>query len=193
MEFINLKSNKGEPLEGLFYTIPNVFFDERGYFLESWNSNLLNNYLGKELDFTQDNISKSKKNILRGLHYQVNPKSQSKLVRCISGSIFDVAVDIRINSKTFGQWAGLKLSEENKFQLLVPEGFAHGFLSLEENTIVYYKTSRIWDKNSERTIIWNDENIGISWPLNDNIPILSSRDKTAISLLEAIHLKDIFY
>ena len=114
MEFVKLKSNKGEFLEGLIHIIPDVFNDDRGYFLESWNSKKINEFLGKELIFTQDNISQSKKNVIRGLHYQMNPSPQEKLIRCLSGSIFDVAVDIRKNSKTFGQWAGLEISEKNK-------------------------------------------------------------------------------
>tara|TARA_B100000242_G_scaffold293283_1_gene270918 strand:+ start:830 stop:1411 length:582 start_codon:yes stop_codon:yes gene_type:complete len=193
MEFVKLKSNKGEFLEGLVHIIPDVFNDERGYFLESWNSKKINEYLGKELIFTQDNISKSKKNVIRGLHYQMNPSPQEKLIRCLSGSIFDVAVDIRKNSKTFGQWAGVEISEKNKFQLLVPEGFAHGFLSLAEDSILYYKVTNLWDKKLEKTIKWNDKNIDIQWPLSTNIPLISAKDKSGISLEEAIKLKYIFF
>ena len=165
MEFIKLKSNKEEIIEGLIKIIPDVYNDERGYFLESWNENNLNKFLGREIKFTQDNVSKSKKNVIRGLHYQIEPNPQSKLIRCLSGSIFDVAVDIRINSKTFGQWAAIELSEQNKFQLLIPEGFAHGFLSLENDSILYYKTTNKWVKELERTILWNDKEIDILWPL----------------------------
>ena len=192
MKCLNLKSNKGELMLGLIKIIPDVFSDERGYFLESWNSKNLNKNLNKELIFTQDNISKSKKNVIRGLHYQIEPNPQAKLVRCISGSIFDVAVDIRKNSKTFGQWTGIELSEVNKFQLLIPEGFAHGFLSLEDDSILYYKTTNNWNKSLERTIIWNDKDINITWPLNSISPILSNKDINAVSLSEAIKLRDIF-
>ena len=193
MEFINLKSNKGETLDGLIHLIPDIFCDNRGYFFETWNSEKLNQYLGKELLFVQDNISKSRKNVIRGLHYQIPPMPQAKLVNCISGSIFDVVVDIRFKSRTFGQWAGLTLSEQNKYQLLIPEGFAHGFLSLEEDSIIYYKTTNRWEKNLEKAINWNDKKIDISWPLKDKDPIISDKDKKAISLLEAIKLRDIFY
>ena len=193
MEFVKLKSNKGEFLEGLIHIIPDVFNDDRGYFLESWNSKKINEYLGKELIFTQDNISKSKKNVIRGLHYQMNPSPQEKLIRCLSGSIFDVAVDIRKNSKTFGQWAGLEISEKNKFQLLVPEGFAHGFLSLAEGSILYYKVSNLWDKKLEKTLKWDDKSIDIKWPLSTNFPLISTKDKSGFSLEEAIDLKYIFF
>ena len=193
MEFVKLKSNKGEFLEGLIHIIPDVFNDDRGYFVESWNSKKINEYLGKELIFTQDNISKSKKNVIRGLHYQMNPSPQEKLIRCLSGSIFDVAVDIRKNSKTFGQWAGLEISEKNKFQLLVPEGFAHGFLSLAEGSILYYKVSNLWDKKLEKTLKWDDKSIDIKWPLSTNFPLISTKDKSGFSLEEAIDLKYIFF
>ena len=192
MELINLKSNKGEIIDGLLYISPDVFNDERGYFLESWNESNLNKFLGREIKFTQDNISKSKKNVIRGLHYQIKPNPQAKLIRCLSGSIFDVAVDIRINSKTFGQWAGIKLSENNKFQLLIPEGFAHGFLSLENDSILYYKTTNKWHKELERTILWNDKEIDILWPLLNQTPIISQKDANAISLSDAIKSNDIF-
>tara|TARA_B100000212_G_C27308829_1_gene504822 strand:+ start:494 stop:1072 length:579 start_codon:yes stop_codon:yes gene_type:complete len=192
LEFIKLKSNKGEIIDGLIQIIPDVYNDERGYFLESWNNNKLNKFLGREIKFTQDNISKSKKNVIRGLHYQIKPNPQAKLIRCLAGSIFDVAVDIRINSKTFGQWAGIKLSEKNKFQFLIPEGFAHGFLSLENNSIIYYKITNKWVKELERAIVWNDKEIDILWPLPDKDFILSQKDENAFSFSEAIKLNDIF-
>lgn len=192
MKVLNLKSNKGENIEGLIKIVPDVYYDERGYFLESWNSKNLNKYLSNKFIFYQDNLSKSRKNVIRGLHYQIEPNPQVKLIRCISGAVFDVAVDIRKNSKTFGQWTGLELSEKNKFQLLIPVGFAHGFLSLEEDSILYYKTTNNWDKDLERTIIWDDKGIDIKWPLNGITPILSNKDKKAVSLSDAIKLKDIF-
>ncbi len=191
MKFTNLKSSRGEILDGLLQIIPDVFDDERGYFLEGWNESKLNKYIDKKLIFTQDNISKSKKDVIRGLHYQIEPRAQAKLVRCIYGSVFDVAVDIRKSSKTFGQWAGIVLSEKNKFQLLVPEGYAHGFLSLENNSIIYYKATSNWDKSLERSIIWNDPKINILWPLK-NSPIINTKDKNAITLEKALNLKEIF-
>ena len=192
MEFNYLKGNTGEILEGLIKIKPDIYNDERGYFYEGWNSKKLNQHIEKDLVFKQDNISKSKKNVLRGLHYQLPPTPQSKLVRCISGSILDVAVDIRKSSKTFGKWTAIKLSEENKFQLFIPEGFAHGFLSLQDNSIIYYKTSNNWDKNLERTIKWDDEDIKIFWPLKKIKPLISEKDKKGISLKEAIKLEEIF-
>ena len=191
MDFINLKSNRGEILDGLIKIVPDVFNDERGYFLEGWNESKLHQYLGKKLIFTQDNISKSKKDVIRGLHYQIQPQAQTKLVRCIHGSVFDVAVDIRKSSKTFGQWGAIELSEKNKFQLLVPEGYAHGFLCLEDNSIIYYKITKKWNKNLERALIWNDPEINISWPLKTNASI-STKDNKANTLKEAIDSKDIF-
>ena len=171
---------------------PNIYNDSRGYFYESWNKENFDSIIKDEVTFYQDNHSSSSKGVIRGLHYQIEPNPQAKLIRCIVGSIFDVAVDIRKDSKTFGQWSGLELSEVNKFQLLIPEGFAHGFLSLEENSILYYKTTNNWNKSLERSIIWDDKDINIKWPLKSIPPIISNKDINAVSLSEAIKRKDIF-
>ena len=161
---------------------PQIFKDHRGYFLESYKNNIFRE-ADIKVDFVQDNISKSTKGTLRGLHYQkVQP--QAKLVKCIYGTILDVAVDIRTNSKTFAQYVAVKLSEDNHKQMYVPEGFAHGFLVLSEEAIVYYKCSTYYHKQSERGIIWNDPQIGINWGIKD--PILSNKDKDQPKLTSLI-------
>ncbi len=164
---------------------PKVFSDERGFFLESYKkSDFVRNGIDK--DFVQDNHSRSVKGVLRGLHYQLPPKAQGKLVRCIRGKIFDVAVDIRKNSPTFGKWVGVILSEENKYMLYVPEGFAHGFLTLSDTAEVLYKTTSEYAPELDRGIIWNDPRINIDWPLDDieNI-LLSDKDKNLPLLKDA--------
>ena len=159
-------------LEGLLILQPEVFADERGYFLETYHT-LRYRDAGIETSFVQDNLSFSKKNVLRGLHFQKS-QPQAKLVQVISGEIFDVAVDIRPGSATFGKWAGVMLSEENKRQLLVPEGFAHGFCVLSESARVAYKCSTLYNPGDEGGILWSDPEIGIDWPIKD--PILSPKD-----------------
>ncbi|WP_248928722.1 dTDP-4-dehydrorhamnose 3,5-epimerase [Paenibacillus hamazuiensis] len=171
-------------LPGVLIIEPKVHQDNRGFFMESYSQ--------KEFDknklnynFVQDNHSLSVElGVLRGLHYQLNPKAQTKLVRCISGSIYDVVVDIRKNSATFGCWFGIELSAINKRQLLVPKGFAHGFCTLEKNTEVVYKVDEYYDPQMDRGIYWNDPDIGISWPLNYP-PILSEKDSKLPRLMEA--------
>lgn len=153
---------------------PKVLGDDRGFFLESFNQTRFEEATGRKVDFVQDNHSKSTKNVLRGLHYQIQ-RPQGKLVRVVAGEIFDVAVDIRKNSPTFGKWVGQSLSAENKSQLWVPEGFAHGFLVLSESAEVLYKTTDYWFPAHERCIAWNDPTLGIQWPLQ-TIPILSAKD-----------------
>ncbi|HGG8989558.1 TPA: dTDP-4-dehydrorhamnose 3,5-epimerase, partial [Enterobacter asburiae] len=143
---------------------PKVFGDERGFFMESFNQKTFEDAVGQKIDFVQDNHSKSSKGVLRGLHYQKEPYAQGKLVRCVAGAVFDVAVDIRNNSPTFGKWVGVHLSAENKRQLWIPKGFAHGFLTLEDNTEFLYKTTDYYHPESEGSILWNDEQIGINWP-----------------------------
>ncbi|WP_049008289.1 dTDP-4-dehydrorhamnose 3,5-epimerase [Enterobacter cloacae] len=157
---------------------PRVFGDERGFFMESFNQKIFEDAIGQKIDFVQDNHSKSSKGVLRGLHYQKEPYAQGKLVRCVAGAVFDVAVDIRKQSPTFGKWVGVILSAENKRQLWIPEGFAHGFLTLEDNTEFLYKTTDYYHPESEGSILWSDEDIGINWPEEDNI-ILSNKDKNA--------------
>ena len=159
-------------LEGLLILQPRVYADERGYFLETYHA-LRYGDAGIETSFVQDNLSFSKKNVLRGLHFQIS-QPQAKLVQVISGAIFDVAVDIRPGSPTFGKWAGMVLSEENKRQLLVPEGFAHGFCVLSESAHVAYKCSTFYNPGDEGGIRWSDPEIGIDWPIKD--PILSQKD-----------------
>lgn len=182
-------------IDGPLVLTPQTFFDERGFFFESWNERSFINTLkentkffdlNSSITFVQDNQSLSKKNILRGLHYQIKPFDQGKLVSCIKGEIFDVIVDLRKESKTFGKWAGIYLSEKNFNQIWIPSGFAHGFYSLKDQTRVLYKTTNFWNKDSERTILWNDPNINICWPTNGLSPSVSNKDKEGSLLIEII-------
>ena len=161
---------------------PHVFEDDRGFFFESYN---LKDFEKQGIDntFVQDNHSRSAKNVLRGLHYQIK-QPQGKLVRCVVGEVFDVAVDIRKSSETFGQWVGVNLSAENKRQFWVPEGFAHGFLVLSDYAEFLYKTTDYYAPEHERSIIWNDPDLAIDWPMKGE-PNLSEKDKQAILLKEA--------
>ncbi|MBG9544833.1 dTDP-4-dehydrorhamnose 3,5-epimerase [Cytobacillus firmus] len=171
-------------LDGVVILEPNVFGDHRGWFMETYNkSNLAE--AGINIEFVQDNQSFSAaKGTLRGLHYQLNPKAQTKLVRCTKGAIYDVAVDIRKGSSTFGKWFGLELTEENKKQLLIPKGFAHGFMTLTEDVEVQYKVDELYAPECDRGIIWNDPEIGIEWPMEVK-PILSAKDEKAPVLKDA--------
>ncbi len=153
---------------------PKVFGDERGYFFESFQQEKFNDFVGKETRFVQDNESKSSKNVLRGLHFQAPPFAQGKLVRVIKGAVLDVAIDIRQNSPTYGKHVALTLSEENKNQLFIPEGFAHGFLTLEDNTIFQYKCTNYYAPQSEQSILWNDFTLNIYWGIEN--PLLSQKD-----------------
>ncbi|HHD0685804.1 TPA: dTDP-4-dehydrorhamnose 3,5-epimerase [Citrobacter freundii] len=153
---------------------PKVFGDERGFFMESFNQKLFEEIVGRKVDFVQDNHSSSSKGVLRGLHYQLPPYAQAKLVRCVVGEVYDVAVDIRADSPTFTKWVGVKLSAENKRQLWIPEGFAHGFLVLSETAEFVYKTNNYYKKEYERGIIWNDPAFNIKWDIE--IPNLSAKD-----------------
>ncbi|MEM0061300.1 MAG: dTDP-4-dehydrorhamnose 3,5-epimerase [Fervidicoccaceae archaeon] len=175
-EFVRLK------IPDVILIKPKAFSDSRGYFMETYKESDFLAY-GINAKFKQDNQSKSSKYVLRGLHYQLEPYAQGKLVRVITGSIFDVAVDLRKGSPYFGKWVGVKLSEENKRALWIPEGFAHGFLSLEDNTIVVYKVTNEYNKESEAGILWNDPDIGIKWPYDK--PILSDKDSKNPTLKEA--------
>jgi dTDP-4-dehydrorhamnose 3,5-epimerase len=165
---------------------PKVFGDERGYFFESFNQAAFNQAIGYEVQFVQDNHSKSQKGVLRGLHYQLPPKAQGKLVRVVQGEVFDVAVDIRKDSPTFGQWVGVILSAENKRQLWIPAGFAHGFITLSESAEFLYKTTDYYAPEYERCIAWNDPEIGINWQL-DQTPVLSDKDQQGVSLESIIN------
>lgn len=171
-------------LKGIFVVEPAVHGDHRGWFMETYSDQSLEE-AGFILDFIQDNQSFSAtKGTLRGLHYQMEPRAQTKLVRCTKGAIFDVAVDIRKGSPTFGKWFGIELSEENKKQLLVPKGFAHGFMTITENAEVQYKVDEVYSPSDDRGIIWNDPTIGIKWPI-DIEPVLSRKDEKALLLKDA--------
>lgn len=160
---------------------PKVFGDERGFFYESYNHKNFEQAVGKEVNFVQDNHSKSTKGVLRGLHFQKAPYAQGKLVRCVVGEVFDVAVDIRENSDTYGQWVGIVLSAENKRQLWIPEGFAHGFLVLSETAEFLYKATNYYHPESEGGVIWNDQYLNIDWPMIEKI-ICSEKDLKLLSL-----------
>lgn len=157
---------------------PKVFGDSRGFFLESFNQKAFEEATGLKRYFVQDNHSKSSRGVLRGLHYQLPPMEQGKLVRVIQGEVFDVAVDIRKSSPTFGQWVGIYLSAENKRQLWIPEGFAHGFLTLSDTAEFLYKTTNYYSSQHEEAIAWNDPDLNIQWPQVDSI-ILSAKDEKA--------------
>ncbi len=161
---------------------PHVFEDDRGFFYESYNEKSFLEKVGITTHFVQDNHSYSNKNVLRGLHYQIQ-QPQGKLIRVVSGAVFDVAVDLRKSSSTFGQWVGTNLTSENKRQLWIPTGFAHGFLVLSEYAEVLYKTTNYYAPQHERTILWNDPNLAIAWPIQTK-PILSAKDQVAKLLPE---------
>ncbi len=162
---------------------PKVFGDSRGFFYESFNQKAFNNVVGLNVSFVQDNHSRSAKGVLRGLHYQIR-QPQGKLVRVVKGAVFDVAVDIRKSSPTFGLWVGVELSEENHRQMWIPAGFAHGFLVLSESTEFLYKTTDYYASEYERSLLWNDPAIGIKWPI-DSEPQLSEKDKLGQLLANA--------
>jgi dTDP-4-dehydrorhamnose 3,5-epimerase len=169
------------PINDLFVIQPKVFEDERGYFFESFNKSLFTQQIGN-IDFVQDNQSLSQKGVLRGLHFQNPPYAQGKLVRVITGSVLDVAVDIRKNSATYGKHFDIVLDEKNKTMLWIPPGFAHGFLTLTDNTIFSYKCTALYNKTSEDSILWNDADIAIDWKMAN--PLLSEKDQ------QGKHFKD---
>ena len=162
---------------------PKVFGDERGFFMESYNKQILTSLIGLDVEFVQDNHSRSSKNVLRGLHYQLK-QPQGKLVRVVAGEVFDVAVDLRRSSPTFGQWEGAILSDKNNHQLWVPPGFAHGFVVLSDTADFLYKTTDYYAPEHERCIKWDDPEIGINWPFNGG-PSLSDKDKQGIAFNQA--------
>lgn len=171
-------------LNGVIIVEPTVYGDHRGWFMETY-SNVMFKEEGINLNFVQDNQSFSAaKGTLRGLHYQLNPKAQIKLVRCTKGAIFDVAVDIRNGSPTFGKWLGIELTAENKKQLIVPKGFAHAFMTLTDDVEVQYKVDELYSPKYDRGVFWNDPEIGIEWPMNI-CPILSEKDEKAPMLKNA--------
>ena len=172
-----LLTNKNNFLKGPITFKENLFNDSRGFFIESWNENKFSELLGFSTKFVQDNHSQSRKGVLRGLHFQTNPFAQGKLVRCISGEIYDVIVDLRQNSETFKEWAGIKLNNQERKQLWVPPGFAHGFLTLSEHAEVFYKVTQYWEKGSEVTLKWDDPEININWNSNLNFHISDKDSK----------------
>ena len=167
-------------ISGVLLLEPQVFGDARGFFLESYNEKAFAQATGLNVHFVQDNHSRSQRNVLRGMHFQVN-KPQGKLVRVVSGEVFDVAVDIRPESPTYGKWAGEVLSAENQKQLWVPPGLAHGFLVLSESADFLYKTTDYYDPASERCLAWNDPTVGIHWPLGNEAPKVSSKDALGLA------------
>ncbi len=170
-------------IPGVFVLTPKVFGDERGFFFESFNAKDFETSIGSNVAFVQDNHSKSAKGVLRGLHYQIQ-HPQGKLVHVVQGEVFDVTVDLRRSSPTFGQWIGEILSAENHKQLWIPPGFAHGFLVLSESAEFLYKTTDYWFPEHERSLLWNDPRIGIQWPI-DGQPLLAAKDKVGKLLDEA--------
>jgi dTDP-4-dehydrorhamnose 3,5-epimerase len=178
------------PLEGVLVLEPKVFGDARGFFFESFNARDFEQATGLQRTFVQDNHSKSAKGVLRGLHYQTQ-HAQGKLVRVTQGAVFDVAVDIRQDSPTFGKWFGLELSAENKKQLWVPEGLAHGFLVTSESAEFLYKTTDYYHPEFERSLLWSDQTLNIHWPLHllSSAPVLASKDVNAASLRDLIGIK----
>ncbi len=162
---------------------PRVFGDDRGFFFESFNQKVFEEVVGRPVQFVQDNHSRSAKGVLRGLHYQIQ-QAQGKLVRVTHGEVFDVAVDLRQKSPTFGKWVGVHLSAENKKQLWIPEGFAHGFIVLSESAEFLYKTTDYWAPEHERSLAWNDPSLAIQWPFQGE-PALSAKDEKAVLLEDA--------
>lgn len=163
---------------------PRVFGDERGFFLESWNQNAFD-AAGVPARFVQDNHSRSARGVLRGLHYQIGP-AQGKLVRVVAGAVFDVAVDMRKSSPTFGQWVGYELSAQNHRMLWVPPGFAHGFLTLEDGTDFLYKCTDFYTPAAEHCLAWDDRSVGVAWPLDAMTPLISAKDRVGKAFAEAV-------
>ena len=177
MRSINLKGNHGAIIDGPLLILNEPINDSRGYLFETWSSALFNQLVVDKINVNRELESCSKKNVLRGLHYQKKPFSIGKLVRCISGSIYDVVVDVRSKSPTFGHWAGIELNFFNKNSLWIPPGFAHGFLSKSENSILLYKVDEIWSPESEISILWNDETLNIKWPETSHDYCISEKDR----------------
>lgn len=179
MEFLKTE------IEGVYVLEPRVFRDARGYFFESWRQADFDQHIGRHVEFIQDNESKSSYGVLRGLHYQKGEYSQAKLVRVIRGRVLDVAVDIRKSSPTFGKYVAVELSEDNKRQLFIPRGFAHGFLVLSDEAVFTYKVDNVYAPQHEASIRWNDKDINIEWPISADDVLTSEKD-----LLKATSLKD---
>jgi dTDP-4-dehydrorhamnose 3,5-epimerase len=199
MESVRLRSAAGVELTGPLLLTPRVFGDDRGFFFESWNERVFNEALASDnqaaVHFVQDNHSRSNRGVLRGLHYQLPPQPQGKLVRCVLGEIFDVAIDLRRHSASFGQWVGARLSAENHQQLWVPVGFAHGFLTLSETAEVLYKTTDFWSQPCERSVRWDDPELAIAWPeegLPEGLPLLAGKDAAAPTLAGTLAAREVF-
>jgi dTDP-4-dehydrorhamnose 3,5-epimerase len=180
----------GSEIKGLFLIEPVVNYDSRGYFFESFKEKEFELNIGK-INFIQDNESKSSKGVLRGLHYQIPPFAQSKLVRVVEGSILDIAVDIRNGSPTFGKYESFELNSDNKHQLFIPRGFAHGFLALSEYAVIQYKVDNYYSKESERGIIYNDSVLGIDWQMDEKMLLVSEKD-TILPFLKNAELFDFY-
>ncbi|GAA4469307.1 dTDP-4-dehydrorhamnose 3,5-epimerase [Nemorincola caseinilytica] len=176
------------PLEGLLILEPKVHGDDRGYFFESYNMRQLEALTGYDTAFRQDNQARSVKNVLRGLHYQNHPTPQAKLIRVLEGRIWDVVVDIRKSSKTYGQWYGVELSAENKLQFLIPHGFAHGYAVLSETSEVFYKCDNFYDKAAEGGVYFNDPALAIDWKIDISKAIISEKDQKQPLLKDAVNL-----
>ena len=190
-----LSSPSGQVIDGPLLITPQLFGDARGFFYESWNQARFDAAVGAPITFLQDNHSCSSRGVLRGLHYQLEPEPQGKLVRCPVGAIFDVAVDLRRSSPPFGQWVGAELSAENHSQLWVPVGCAHGFLTLSEQAEVLYKASGYWSKTCERSLRWDDPELQIAWPLQrigGAEPLLAEKDAAAPLLAQALAAGEVF-
>lgn len=195
MQIEQLSTASGVVMQGPLLITPQVFGDERGFFFESWNQRRFDAAVGTPTTFVQDNHSRSSFGVLRGLHYQLEPEPQGKLVRCTSGTIFDVTVDMRRPSPTFGQWVAAELSAGNQQQLWVPVGFAHGFLTLSDTAEVLYKASGFWSKACERSLRWNDPEVAIAWPLaplGTSEPLLAVKDAAAPTLAQALAAGEVF-
>lgn len=195
MKIKNVISSKGNVFDGPKIITPKIFNDDRGNFHESWNLKQFNKAIGYEVDFVQDNESCSSIGVLRGMHYQIHPNAQSKLVRVNRGSIFDVIIDVREKSETFAEWAGINLDDKKKEQLWIPQGFAHGFLALKRRVIVSYKVDKYWSNICERTLLWNDCNINIEWPFQKyklEKPLISIKDGKGTYLKDLVSRGEIF-
>ena len=184
MKICELKTKSGFKIDGPVLLEPTKFFDNRGFFMESWNQQKFEQIVGEDVIFVQDNHSQSTKNVIRGLHYQLNPIPQAKLVRCINGRVFDVAVDVRKDSDTFGQYVGVFLDSVDDYSFWIPNGFAHGFITLSNKADLLYKTTNYWNKDLEVTINCFDSQLDIDWPQPKEVCIFSEKDKYASFLNE---------
>ncbi len=195
MKIEPVKSSNKLIIDGPLILIPEKFSDKRGYFYESWNSNNFNKAINREISFVQDNHSKSIFGVIRGLHFQNKLNAQAKLIRVISGNIIDIIVDLRTNSSTFKEWASININKKNRKQIWIPEGFAHGFITISKNAEINYKANNYWNKESERTIIWNDKDLNINWNLKNlklKNPILSDKDLIAKSFIDLERESELF-